>query len=108
MDISLGRRFLLTSVKYGIPTYLSLPSLKVSCPNPPPQMSNSRKPLKKSGSLGGGYHIYIHIYIYHALENVIAIIQVASDKQIHFIKSGADMLRLYTALENSCAPHHFK
>ena len=53
-------------------------------------------------------YIYTHIYIYHALESVIAIIQVASDKQIHFIKSGADMLRLYTALENSCAPHHFK
>ena len=32
---SLGIRFLLTSVKDGIPTYISLPSLKVSCPNPP-------------------------------------------------------------------------
>ena len=53
MDISLGRRFLLTSVKYGIPTYLSLPSLKVSCPDPPP-MRNSRKQLKKVDLWGKG------------------------------------------------------
>ena len=53
MDISLGRRFLLTSVKYRIPTYLSLPSLKVSCPNPPPPMRNSRKQLKKVDLWGG-------------------------------------------------------
>ena len=63
MDISLGRRFLLTSIKYGIPTYLSLPSLKVSCPNSPP-MRNSRKPLKKVDLwVGGGGTLYIYIYI---------------------------------------------
>ena len=59
MDISLGRRFLLTSVKYGIPTYLSLSSLKVSCPNPAP-MRHSRKPLKRW--IFGGGTIYVYIY----------------------------------------------
>ena len=68
MDKSLGRRFLLTSVKYGIPTYLSLPSLKVSCPNrtpppSPPQMRNTRKQLKKV-DLWGWYHIFTYGFGY--------------------------------------------
>ena len=72
MDISLGRRFLLTSVKYGIPTYLSLPSLKVSCPNPPPPMRNSRKQLKQVDLWGGGGRYQPYITLYQQSEGLVS------------------------------------